>query len=102
MFFFPVSVAIASSSYPGATRHSMKSWLMRSAACASTGRLTATTDPKALRGSVARARRYARASDSPTPRPHGVVCLMMATAGRGERAKGARLSSAPSRSRMLL
>ena len=102
MFFFSVNFSIASPEKSGATRHSMNSFDINSAVSPSTGRFTAITEPNALTGSVAKARLYASASESPTPSPHGVVCLMIATAGRGDLAKGDRLSNAPSKSRILL
>ena len=46
-----------------------------------TGRLAAITPPKAETGSQACARRCASATSAPTATPHGLACLMMATAG---------------------
>ena len=46
-----------------------------------TGRLAATTPPKADTGSQACARRCASAMSAPIAIPHGLACLMIATAG---------------------
>ena len=51
MFFFSVRIASASSEKAGATTHSTKSWDIRSAVAAVTGRFRAMTEPKALTGS---------------------------------------------------
>ena len=46
-----------------------------------TGRLAAITPPNAETGSQACALRCASATSAPTAMPHGLACLMIATAG---------------------
>ena len=59
-----------------------------------------TTDPNADTGSVARAFRNASTIEGATASPQGVVCLMMAHAGR--LAQAATVATAASRSSRLL
>src|ERR1035438_4532792 len=56
------------------------------AASASTVRLMPMTPPKAETGSHSRALRQASASEGCSAQPHGLVCLMMATAGESNSA----------------
>ena len=86
MFFFRVRISSASSEKPGASSTSVKTSAICSASSAVTGRLTAMTPPKADTGSQACARWWARATSASAPpataaMPHGLACLMIATAG---------------------
>ncbi len=86
----------------GATIASTKLGRSSAAAPASTGRLKATTDPKALVGSVESAFRYASAASVPTAMPQGVVCFTMAQAAASVPLHPEMASSAPSTSSRLL
>ena len=81
MFFFSLRRARASGSKPGATTTSVKIGAIDSAAASVTTRLAAMTPPKAETGSHACAAAWASAIDAPTAMPHGLACLMIATAG---------------------
>jgi hypothetical protein len=101
-FFFSESSSSARGAKPGATIASTKLGRSSSAACSLTGVLKATTEPKALVGSVASALAYASAASAPIASPHGVVCLMIAHAATSASAHAETASSAPSRSSRLL
>ena len=81
MFFLRGSTSTAPSSYAGATITSVNTSATCSAIATDTGRLTAITPPNAETGSQAWARRCASATSAPTAMPHGLACLMIATAG---------------------
>src|SRR6478752_3935183 len=86
MFFLRVSTATASSAKPGARTTSVNTSAICSAMATVTGRLAAITPPKADTGSHSWASRWARAISSSVPpaiaaMPHGLACLMTATAG---------------------
>jgi len=68
--------------YDGAAMTSVKMGRTWPAMVASTSPFVAITPPYAETGSQAWARRWASATVSPTAMPHGLACLMMATAGR--------------------
>ena len=59
----------------------MKTSATCSAIATLTGTLVAITPPKAETGSHACALRCASATSAPTAMPHGLACLMIATAG---------------------
>ena len=82
MFFLAASTSTAPSSYAGATTTSVKTSATCSAIATDTGTLVAMTPPNADTGSHACALRCASATSAPTAIPHGLVCLMIATAGR--------------------
>ena len=84
MFFFAASTSTAPSSYAGATITSVKTSATCSAIATVTGRLAAITPPNADTGSQACALRCASATSAPTAMPHGLACLMIATAGSVE------------------
>ena len=65
----------------GATITSVKTSATCSAIATDTGRLAAITPPNAETGSHACALRCASATSAPTAMPHGLACLMIATAG---------------------
>ena len=74
-------MALASSLASGATITSVKILTISRAASASSVRLSATMPPKALTGSQASALRVGLArAIAPIATPHGLACLMMATA----------------------
>ena len=81
MFFLPVSTSSAPSSNPGASTTSVNTSATCSAIAALTGRFAAITPPNAETGSQACALRCASAMSAPTAMPHGLACLMIATAG---------------------
>ena len=81
MFFLPWRTSTAPSSYAGATITSVNTSATCSAISTDTGRLTAITPPNAETGSHSCARRCASATSAPTAMPHGLACLMIATAG---------------------
>ena len=81
MFFLAASTSTAPSSNAGATTTSVKISATCPASSTETGRLTAITPPKAETGSQACALRCACATSAPTAMPHGLACLMIATAG---------------------
>ena len=84
MFFLAVRIASASGSKSGAATTSVKMSLTVSAIAAVTGRLVAMTPPKADSGSHSWARRCTASigsSGAPAAMPHGLACLMIATAG---------------------
>ena len=94
MFFLAASTSTAPSSYAGATITSVKTSATCSAIATLTGRLAAITPPKADTGSQAWARRWASAMSAPTAIPHGLACLMMATAGSSKSSAARRAASA--------
>ena len=65
-----------------------------SAIAADTGTLVAMTPPNALTGSQACALRWASATSAPTAMPHGLACLMTATAGSSKSYAARRAASA--------
>ena len=69
-------------SNPGATMHSTNSFATSSAVAASSARLNASTPPNADTGSHASAFKYASRKASCSAAPQGLLCLMIATAGR--------------------
>ena len=73
-------ISIASADASGAMMTSVKTFTISVATSASIGRLRATMPPKADTVSHRNARRYASASEPATATPHGLACLMMATA----------------------
>ena len=77
----PAAPRRAPSSYAGATITSVNTSATCSAIATDTGRLAAITPPNAETGSHACARRCASAMSAPTAMPHGLACLMIATAG---------------------
>ncbi len=81
MFFLRASTSTAPSSYPGATTTSVNTSATCSAIATETGTLVAITPPNAETGSQACALRCASATSVPTAMPHGLACLMIATAG---------------------
>ena len=84
MFFFAERTSTAPSSYPGATTTSVKISATCSAIARVTGTLVAITPPNAETGSQACALRCASATSAPTAMPHGLPCLMIATAVRSK------------------
>ena len=64
-----------------------------SAISTETGTLAAITPPKADTGSQAWARRWASATSAPTAMPHGLACLMIATAGSSKSSAARRAAS---------
>ena len=61
-----------------------------------TDRLTAMTPPNAETGSQACALRCASATSAPTAMPHGLACLMIATAGWSAKSFAARQAASAS------
>jgi hypothetical protein len=81
MFFLARRISSASGSKPVATTTSVNTGAICAAAAAVITPLAAITPPNALTGSVAWARACASATSAPTAMPHGLACLMIATAG---------------------
>ena len=80
--FAPLApAAIAASHFIFTTRRKLARFTSCSAMARVTGRLAATTPPYADVGSHACALRWASAMSEPTAMPHGLACLMIATAG---------------------
>ena len=71
----------ASAEKPGAWITSQKVWTMAWATSTPTGRLNATTPPKAEAGSPAWALRKASSGCEPRPTPQGLLCLTMTAEG---------------------
>ena len=81
-FFFAAKIALASSVADGAMTTSVKILVISSAAAASIGRLSATMPPNALVGIAAQRFPIGLGQRLPMATPHGLACLMMATAAR--------------------
>lgn len=94
MFFFPVRISSAPGSKSGATTTSVKTSATCSAIATVTGPLVAITPPNAETGSQACAFACASAMSVPTAIPHGLACLMMATAGASKSYAARRAASA--------
>ncbi len=77
-----ISMSIVPGAQPGAMiRSACGPATMRSAVAVSTGRFSATIPPNAERSSHSSARWYAVARSPASATPHGLACLMIATAG---------------------
>ncbi len=100
MFFLRDRTSSASGSNPGATTTSVKMSFTVSAMATVTGRFAAMTPPNAESGSQACAAAWAEAIGSAASAgaiamPHGLACLMIATAG-SSKSKAARTAASAS------
>ena len=93
-FFLALSTSTAPSSYAGARITSVNTSATWRAISTLTGAFAAITPPKADTGSQAWARRWASATSVPTAIPHGLACLMIATAGSSKSYAARRAASA--------
>ena len=88
------STSTAPSAYAGAMITSVKISATCRAMSTLTGWLAAITPPYADTGSHAWALRWASAMSAPTAMPHGLACLMIATAGSSKSYAARRAASA--------